>query len=85
MDACFVDVKLGVNRIWVHPEFRRQGVAFQLLDCARNNFYLGHCIPRHCVAFSDPTEAGSALAVRYNDGRLLVYRINTSGDCRGNS
>ena len=58
-------VLLGVSRIWTSRSHRGQGVAPNLLDCARSNFFYGVEVPRHLVAFSQPTESGGKLAERW--------------------
>jgi N-acetyltransferase len=53
---------LGISRVWVCADHRRQGIATRLLDCARENFIYGMKIEKGDVAFSQPTESGGALA-----------------------
>uniref|UniRef100_A0A1I7WX68 Acetyltransf_13 domain-containing protein n=1 Tax=Heterorhabditis bacteriophora TaxID=37862 RepID=A0A1I7WX68_HETBA len=56
---------LGVNRIWTHPQARRKGVATTVLDIIRRKFLLGEVLPKHRVAFSDPTDDGRRFAEHY--------------------
>ena len=58
-------VLLGISRIWISRTFRHQGLARNLLECARNDFFYGVQVPRHLVAFSQPTESGTRLARRW--------------------
>ena len=53
---------LGISRIWVSKSYRGQGLAIDLLDCARINFFYGVEAPKNLVAFSQPTESGGRLA-----------------------
>ena len=56
---------LGVSRIWVSKSHRGRGLAIDLLDCARTNFFYGVEAPKEYVAFSQPTESGGRLAERW--------------------
>ncbi|KAF3004789.1 N-acetyltransferase O1 (Establishment of cohesion protein 1) [Curvularia kusanoi] len=58
-------VFLGISRIWVSNQFRKQGLARTLLDCARSNFMYGLTVEKRQMAFSQPTESGGKLARRY--------------------
>ena len=53
---------VGVSRIWTSRTFRRKGIANNLLECVMNQFIYGMEIERTEVAFSQPTEMGTALA-----------------------
>ncbi|KAK9805899.1 hypothetical protein WJX73_002728 [Symbiochloris irregularis] len=65
----------GVRVVWVSAECRRQGVATGLLNAARANCIPGYIVPRHELAFSQPTEAGRHLAAKYTGtDTFLVYR-----------
>lgn len=69
--------KLGISRIWVCKSFRGEGIASKLIDIARNNTVLGHPIPKHLVAWSQPTDSGGKLARKYNgaehkSGNILI-------------
>ena len=67
---------LGISRIWTSKSHRGQGIAFELLDCARGNFFYGMEVPKDLVAFSQPTESGGRLAKRWFDAETgwHVYR-----------
>ena len=56
---------VGISRIWVSKSHRGRGVAIDLLDCARTNFFYGVEAPKEYVAFSQPTESGGRLAERW--------------------
>lgn len=58
-------VLLGISRIWVSTQFRKQGLARRLLDAIRDNFMYGLNIGKHLTAFSQPTESGGKLARKY--------------------
>ncbi|VDL76468.1 unnamed protein product [Nippostrongylus brasiliensis] len=59
------DPIIGVNRIWTHPHARRKGVASDVLDIVRSRYFTGETVPRHRVAFSDPTDSGRRFAEHY--------------------
>ncbi|WKX99946.1 hypothetical protein Q1695_014650 [Nippostrongylus brasiliensis] len=75
------DPIIGVNRIWTHPHARRKGVASDVLDIVRSRYFTGETVPRHRVAFSDPTDSGRRFAEHYiRDAKhpnhsLLVYCV----------
>lgn len=58
-------VLLGISRIWVSNQCRKQGLARRLLDSARNDFMYGLTIAKPLIAFSQPTESGGKLARKY--------------------
>jgi len=58
-------VLLGISRIWVSNQSRKQGLARRLLDCARSDFMYGLTVEKRLTAFSQPTESGGKLARRY--------------------
>lgn len=66
---------LGISRIWTSKSYRGRGIAFDLLDCARGNFFYGMEVPKDLVAFSQPTESGGRLAKRWYQAETgwLVY------------
>ena len=55
---------MGVQQIWVRDEYRRRGVARQLVDAARREFVCGG-VKKSSVAFSQPTAAGRQFAFSY--------------------
>lgn len=56
---------LGISRIWTSKTYRGKGLATDLLECARHNFFYGVEAPKDLVAFSQPTESGGRLAQRF--------------------
>lgn len=58
-------VLLGISRIWVSSQSRKQGLARRLLDCIRSDFMYGLTVDKHLTAFSQPTESGGKLARKY--------------------
>ena len=56
---------LGISRIWTSKSFRNRGLAIDLLECARRNFFYGVEIPKNLAAFSQPSESGGRLAERW--------------------
>lgn len=53
---------LGIARIWTSKSHRGRGIAKDLLEAARGNFFYGIEIRKEMVAFSQPTESGGKLA-----------------------
>ncbi|KAL8746643.1 MAG: hypothetical protein Q9190_001365 [Brigantiaea leucoxantha] len=61
-----VDVALlGISRIWTSKSHRGEGIARELLETARSNFFYGLEVPKDLVAFSQPTESGGRLARKW--------------------
>lgn len=58
-------VLLGIARIWTSKSHRGRGVATDLLETARGNFFYGLEVSKDLVAFSQPTESGGKLAERW--------------------
>lgn len=67
---------LGVSRVWTSKSHRGRGLAIDLLECARVNFFYGVEAPKDLMAFSQPTESGGRLAERWFEAETgwLVYR-----------
>ncbi|XP_064606237.1 N-acetyltransferase ESCO2-like [Liolophura sinensis] len=66
---------VGISRIWVYSQKRRQGVATKLLECVRHWFEYGVIISKDMMAFSDPTPDGRQLGARYTGKEsFLVYK-----------
>jgi N-acetyltransferase len=64
----------GISRIWVHPMYRKQGIARMLLDHVRRNFVFGSELSIDDLAFSQPTQAGFQLGCQYfNRSDFPVY------------
>mmetsp|Transcript_11391 Transcript_11391/g.13053 ORF Transcript_11391/g.13053 Transcript_11391/m.13053 type:complete len:275 (+) Transcript_11391:133-957(+) len=67
---------LGIRQIWVEEDFRRQGIARELIKCARNFFIDGFPVPNEHVAFSVPTRQGFSFAssiMKRED--FLIYNL----------
>ncbi|KAI4168034.1 MAG: hypothetical protein LQ343_006741, partial [Gyalolechia ehrenbergii] len=60
---------LGITRIWTSKSHRGRGIAGELLETARGNFFYGMEVPKELVAFSQPTESGGKLAERWFGSR----------------
>lgn len=60
----------GILYLWIHPSFRRKGIATWLTDIARANLKKEGVIPRSRVAVCDPTE----MAVPFLKAYLLQKR-----------
>jgi N-acetyltransferase len=72
---------IGIHQLWVHSNFRREGVATVLLDTIREKLIFGLVVPANQVAFSSPTQAGAFFARRYvskssGSSDVLVYDVN---------
>jgi ribosomal protein S18 acetylase RimI-like enzyme len=68
------DAVLGVHLLWIHPDYRRKGIAKSLIDQACTTMVYGYHIPTAQVAFSSPTMAGTRFAQWYCDRLdVLVY------------
>lgn len=59
------EAEIGINRLWVHPNYRKQGIATHLLDVLRANFIKDKIVLRSKMAFSDATATGIEFAKRY--------------------
>ncbi|EGD86228.1 hypothetical protein H112_07156 [Trichophyton rubrum D6] len=71
-------VLVGISRIWTCRGSRRKGIALDLLDCVVSNYFYGMEMARTQVAFSQPTECGSALMrTFYGDNDWRIY----TGSC----
>ncbi|KAI9643264.1 hypothetical protein NHQ30_007880 [Ciborinia camelliae] len=57
-----------IDRLWVHTDFRRQGIATTLASLAREKFIPGLFIAKELVAISQPTSLGAAFAEMYFKG-----------------
>ena len=64
----------GVRAIWTHASARKKGYARAMLNAMRAHLVPGYVVPVKECAFTQPTEAGAALALRYcDDATFLVY------------
>lgn len=67
-------IKCGISHIWVAQNFRKQRIATALLDAVKRNFVYGYILADNDIAFTSPTEAGSAFAEKYfKTPNYLVY------------
>lgn len=57
--------RLGISRIWTSASARRSGIAIKLLETTRRNFMKRMVISKTEIAFSQPTEMGTALARKW--------------------
>lgn len=65
---------LGIDKIWVHSSYRKQHIASQLVDTARDCIEYGITISINQVAFSQPTDSGKIFAMKYcNSNNILTY------------
>jgi N-acetyltransferase len=66
---------LGITRLFVSSAHRRQGIATQLLSAAAATFI--HACPldptKGQVAFTQPTEGGSAVMEKWGKGFVRIY------------
>ncbi|KAK9324181.1 ESCO1/2 acetyl-transferase-domain-containing protein [Lipomyces orientalis] len=56
---------MGISRIYTVHSARRTGVARALLDAARRNFVYGLEVTKDHVGWSQPSESGSKVAMRW--------------------
>ena len=61
------DATMGVYQIWVHRQHRRTGLASSLINTARRKILYGIVISPNMIAFSSPTESGTAFAKKYTE------------------
>ncbi|KAL8780459.1 MAG: hypothetical protein Q9194_000889 [Teloschistes cf. exilis] len=54
-------ILLGIARIWTSKSHRGRGIAKELLEAARGNFFYGLEVRKDLIAFSQPTESGGVL------------------------
>ena len=70
---------VGISRIWISKSYRGKGIALELLDCARSNFFYGMEVPKDLIAFSQPTDSGGQLAKRWFEAETgwHVYKADS--------
>ncbi|KAI1288341.1 N-acetyltransferase ESCO1 [Halotydeus destructor] len=67
--------RAGIARIWVHPNYRRKGVATEMLEALRVNFKIDRILRREEIAFSDPTNEGIAFAKTFTGtSNFLIFQ-----------
>ncbi|KAF7883943.1 hypothetical protein EAF00_011255 [Botryotinia globosa] len=57
-----------IDRLWVHSDFRRKGIATSLANQAREKFIPGLIIEKNEIAISHPTSVGGQFAEKYFKG-----------------
>merc|ERR1712129_220571 len=69
-ERCYV----GIVKMWVHFEYRRQHITSLLIDCVRRKFLYGTEIEKTLVGFCQPTRLGQLFAAKYcGTEQILVY------------
>lgn len=64
----------GISRIWVAPEFRRQGIATKIMNVITTDFIYGEIVPKNLIAFSQPSGDGKKFATHYfGTNKFSVY------------
>ncbi|XP_040573969.1 uncharacterized protein eco [Lepeophtheirus salmonis] len=73
-----VQVLAGISRLWVMPEYQRQGIATKLADSFRENFFTSsgaYYLKMSKLSFSQTTPNGTAFASQYTGTKnFLVYQ-----------
>ena len=70
----------GISRVWVATSARRRGIATAMLDGLCQVFVPGRVLSSDELAFSDPTDDGRALALRYTRREdFMVYKWRVAG------
>jgi N-acetyltransferase len=57
--------KLGVSRVWVAEDYRRQGIATRMTQAMLADAVYGEVINRTHVAFSQPTAEGKHFGTHF--------------------
>lgn len=77
LDLCTEEIypiKCAVSRIWVSPNYRKQGIGTTLMDCLKANFIYGCVLGNDDIALTSPTEMGGQFAKRYfKTNEYLIY------------
>ncbi|CAL9731759.1 N-acetyltransferase Eco1p [Monosporozyma unispora] len=68
---------LGISRIWVCKSERLQGIATKLVNAARQNTIFGEVVDKRFVSWSQPSDNGGKMALKYNSvkhgsGEILI-------------
>ena len=67
-------VLVGVSRIWVAQDFRRQGIAAKMVRAMKGRFYgTAKILDNGEFAFSHTTPSGSEFATKFVGGNFLTY------------
>ncbi|XP_053213878.1 N-acetyltransferase ESCO2-like [Panonychus citri] len=71
-----VPCEIGISRIWIHPNYRRNGVGTHLIDSCRYIFKPDYPVSKDKIAFTDPTEEGQAFVFKYTGRKdILVFTV----------
>jgi N-acetyltransferase len=66
----------GISKLFVFENYRKQKIAYQLVETARMNLIYGFEIPKDQIAFSQPTLDGKIFALKYfKKDDFLVYDV----------
>lgn len=71
-----VKAECGVLYLWVHPHYRKKGIATWLVDIVRANIKSETVVNRSHVAVCDPTESAVPFFTRYlrNKRAVRIYQ-----------
>ena len=70
-------VLVGVSRIWVAKDFRRNGIASEMVKAMKCGFYGSAMILKNGeFAFSHTTPSGSEFASKFIGGNFLTYSLD---------
>jgi len=78
-DKCIISkephpANIGISRIWVHQQYRRQGIATALLDTVRNTFIYSVSVKKDRMAVTQPSSEGRLFATHYfGTGEFLIF------------
>jgi N-acetyltransferase len=75
LDPTPLPTPLGISRLFVSSSFRRQGIAFHMLDATASTFIHGCPLDPSSgdVAFSQPTALGQSVMERWGSGGCRIY------------
>lgn len=69
--------KVGIRLMWVHCNYRRQGIMRTMVDVVRQHFIFGVFVDKNDITFSQPTEQGFQFAKSYlGKGYVSCYSCN---------
>jgi ribosomal protein S18 acetylase RimI-like enzyme/ribosomal protein L32 len=69
---------LSIDKLWVHSDHRRNGIATTLCDAAREHTIYGINVPIRKCAISEPTEDGASFFMKYcSSSHILVVKHNS--------
>ncbi|KAG0667938.1 N-acetyltransferase O1 (Establishment of cohesion protein 1) [Maudiozyma exigua] len=67
--------EIGISRIWVCKSQRGKNIASKLLEASRFNTTTRNVLPKSSIAWSQPTDDGGKLALKYNSVRHKSGKI----------